>query len=104
MSKKQRLFSIVTALLVCQVIPYLGAVWGAPVGVVVSCYVLAVFSVFFTDWTINIKKGHKKTPVIYCNVCGEGRQPENIGQVFGQLTCVECAENIGEPLQQRGVH
>ena len=57
MSKKQRLFSIVTALLVCQVIPYLGAVWGAPVGVVVSCYVLAVFSVFFTDYTMHKEAG-----------------------------------------------
>ena len=56
MSKKQRLFCIVTALLVCQIIPYLGAVWGAPVGVVVACYVLAVFSVLFTDYTINKKQ------------------------------------------------
>ena len=56
MSKKKRLLCIITALLVCQIIPDVGAVWGAPVGVVVACYVLAVFSVFFTDYTINKKQ------------------------------------------------
>ena len=102
MSKRQRIYCIITALAVCHLVPYFGAVWGAPLAVVVSCYVLAVFSVFFTDYTIN--KQDEKKPVIYCNVCGEGRTPEDVGQVFGVLTCSECAENIGEPLQCKGVH
>ena len=59
MSKKRRIFCIITALAVCQVVPYLGVVWGVPWGVVLSCYVLAVFSVFFTDYTIHKGEGRK---------------------------------------------
>ena len=59
MTKRSRVFCIVTALAVCQVIPYLGVIWGAPWGVVLSCYVLAVFSVFFTDYTIHKGEGRK---------------------------------------------
>jgi hypothetical protein len=44
---------------VCQLIPYFGVIWGAPWGVVLSCYVLAVFSVFFTDYTIHKGEGRK---------------------------------------------
>jgi len=40
---------------------------------------------------------------IYCNLCGEGHQPADVGQVYGQLTCVQCADGMGEPLQFRGV-
>ena len=53
MTKRSRVFCIITALAVCQLIPYFGVIWGAPWGVVLSCYVLAVFSVFFTDYTIH---------------------------------------------------
>ena len=57
MSKKKRILCIITALAVCQFVPYFGAVWGAPWGVVLSCYVLAVFSVFFTDYTMHKEAG-----------------------------------------------
>ena len=59
MSKKRRIFCIITALAVCQGVPYLGVVWGVPWGVVLSCYVLAVFSVLFTDYTIHKGEGRK---------------------------------------------
>ena len=42
--------------------------------------------------------------LIYCNLCGEGHKPADVGQVYGQLTCVECAKGMGEPLQFRGFH
>ena len=45
----------------------------------------------------------KKKKEIYCNVCGEGNPIKDIGLVFGQITCVHCAENIGEELKMRGM-
>ena len=42
--------------------------------------------------------------LIYCNLCGEGHKPADVGQVYGQLTCVKCAKGMGESLQLRGFH
>ena len=42
--------------------------------------------------------------LIYCNLCGEGHKPADVGQVYGQLTCVRCAKGMGESLQLRGFH
>ena len=53
MSKRKRLFSVITAVLLCHLVPYFGAVWGAPLLVVVACYLLAVFAVFFIDHNIH---------------------------------------------------
>ena len=39
---------------------------------------------------------------IYCLVCGEPTPIKDIGLVFGSHTCFNCAENIGEPLRDRG--
>ena len=41
---------------------------------------------------------------IYCTSCGEGYPPEDVGLVFGVDTCIYCADNIGEKLQNRGLH
>ena len=38
----------------------------------------------------------------FCNVCGEGYPVKDIGLVWGQITCINCADNIGEELQDRG--
>jgi len=46
----------------------------------------------------------KDEGLIYCNLCGEGHKPADVGQVYGQLTCTQCADGMGEPLQLRGVH
>ena len=40
---------------------------------------------------------------IYCNVCGEGNSVKDIGLVFGQITCVSCANEMGEELRDRGM-
>ena len=53
MSKRRRLFSVITAVLLCHLVPYFGALWGAPLLVVVACYLLAVFAVFFIDHSIH---------------------------------------------------
>jgi hypothetical protein len=53
MSKRKRLFSVIMALLLCHLVPYFGAVWNAPLSVVVACYLLAVFAVFFIDHNIH---------------------------------------------------
>ena len=53
MSKRKRVFSVIMALLLCHLVPYFGAVWNAPLSVVVACYLLAVFAVFFIDHSIH---------------------------------------------------
>ena len=53
MSKRKRVFSVIMALLLCHLVPYFGALWGAPLSVVVACYLLAVFAVFFIDHNIH---------------------------------------------------
>ena len=53
MSKGKRVFSVIMALLLCPLVPYFGAVWNAPLSVVVACYLLAVFAVFFIDHSIH---------------------------------------------------
>ena len=40
---------------------------------------------------------------IYCNLCGEGYPVEDIGLVYGQITCVGCADGMGEELKDRGM-
>jgi len=40
---------------------------------------------------------------IYCNVCGEGYPVKDIGITFGGITCISCADNMGEPLRDRGM-
>jgi|TARA_R100001530_G_scaffold3566_7_gene5212 hypothetical protein len=41
---------------------------------------------------------------MYCTCCGEGHEPRDIGIVYGSHHCVGCADEMGEPLQNRGVH
>ena len=55
-------------------------------------------------WKEGLKKDEPKSDFkkIYCEVCGEGHKSEDIGLVFGLNTCVSCADNIGEELQDRG--
>jgi len=43
-------------------------------------------------------------PKMYCTCCGEGHDPKDIGIVYGSHHCVGCADEMGEPLQNRGVH
>ena len=46
---------------------------------------------------------NEKQSLIYCNLCGEGSPVEDIGLVYGQITCVGCAEGMGEELRDRGM-
>ena len=50
-----------------------------------------------------LKFREKKQSLIYCNLCGEGSPVKDIGLVYGQITCVGCAEGMGEELRDRGM-
>jgi len=51
-AKKSRAFQFVAGLLACHLVPYYGALIGAPLGLVLSCYLLALVATFGTDWLL----------------------------------------------------
>tara|TARA_R110000824_G_scaffold88230_5_gene217020 strand:+ start:112 stop:432 length:321 start_codon:yes stop_codon:yes gene_type:complete len=47
---------------------------------------------------------YNKTNVnIYCNVCGESKNTVEIGIIYGQHTCRNCAVEMGENLSEVGL-
>ena len=51
-AKKSRAFQFVAGLLACHLVPYYGALIGAPLGLVLSCYLLALVATFGTDYIL----------------------------------------------------
>lgn len=47
-----RLSQLVAGLLACHLVPLYGATVAAPLGVVLSCYLVALVAAFVADWLI----------------------------------------------------
>jgi len=41
--------------------------------------------------------------LLYCNTCGDGHPSKDMGLVYGQYCCINCADGMGEKLQMRGM-
>ena len=56
------------------------------------------------EWKrIQRKKHIESLPILYCNICGEGKKSHLMGIVYVTHTCVSCAKNMGEECRNVGV-